>query len=216
MIVAHWQGISRTKWDYTPDPTVNFTNKNNKYVSADSAVALYWDPLKIAPGEEKVFETYYGLGDFRSRVSQYDYTLRVFAPDRLQVNASKDGYTVDSFDIIVEISNGQQIIDYPTVTLDLSPAGGTLRLAQGEEATKQISQYMIPGEIRTVRWKVIPQKQREFTAAQYVIKVDIYDYEKPFCIPLHHKAGDYWERQRKFWRNTAYRLLLGKGKEEKR
>src|SRR5690606_26350871 len=64
LIVAHWEGISRTKWDYEINEHLDFTSRLNQYRSADSAFALYWDPAELRPGQQKVFETYYGLGSF--------------------------------------------------------------------------------------------------------------------------------------------------------
>ncbi len=176
MIVAHWQGLSRSKWDYTPDPTVDFTTKRNKYNSADSAVAIYWEPAAIGPGEEKVFETYYGLGDFRSKKSDYNYNIRIFAPDRMAVNETKDGYIQETFDITVELNNNlpdSRILDHPKITLDLSVCDGALKLAPGEEETKSLGNHIMHNQIHTVKWKVVPQKQREFTAAQFVVRVEI-------------------------------------------
>ncbi|MDF2921551.1 MAG: hypothetical protein K0R57_465 [Paenibacillaceae bacterium] len=61
MTFAHWANIAATKFDYTPDTTLNFTNAINGSKTADSAVALYYDLGSIAAGAEKAFSTYYGV-----------------------------------------------------------------------------------------------------------------------------------------------------------
>jgi hypothetical protein len=61
MTFAHWANIAATKFDYTPDSTLNFTNAINGAKTADSAVALYYDLGAVAAGGEKSFSTYYGV-----------------------------------------------------------------------------------------------------------------------------------------------------------
>ncbi|KWX89275.1 hypothetical protein AMQ83_01580, partial [Paenibacillus riograndensis] len=63
MIVGHWNGLANTKWDYKVNPALDFTRDTNDYGSADSAVAFYWNPDKIAAGASQSFETVYGLGE---------------------------------------------------------------------------------------------------------------------------------------------------------
>ena len=42
---AHWANIASTVFDYTPDEALNFTNNLNDKKTADSAAALYYDPV---------------------------------------------------------------------------------------------------------------------------------------------------------------------------
>jgi len=51
-VIANWGDLFETVWDY--DPLIDFEH-------GDSAVALYWDPVSLAPGEKQVFATAYGL-----------------------------------------------------------------------------------------------------------------------------------------------------------
>lgn len=61
-VIAHWgddlcggvPGLFDTDWDYTPDP--HFA------VTCDSAVALYYNPVTLAPGQTRIYRTYYGIG----------------------------------------------------------------------------------------------------------------------------------------------------------
>lgn len=105
MVLAHWEGISGTKWDYQIDENLDFTTLRNPYGSADSAVALYWEPAEIAPGEQRVYETYYGLGSFFSTEKQAEYDTQLIAPKELQVNTTKDGYVQDTFEVQMVIDN---------------------------------------------------------------------------------------------------------------
>src|SRR5699024_12340249 len=53
---VYWASIFGTMWDY--DVT------SDTPVTRDSAVAIYHNPETIAPGQTRVINTYYGIGDF--------------------------------------------------------------------------------------------------------------------------------------------------------
>ncbi len=61
MTFAHWANIAATKFDYEPDPSLNFTNSINGTKTADSAAALYFNLGSMGAGKEKTFSTYYGV-----------------------------------------------------------------------------------------------------------------------------------------------------------
>lgn len=62
LIIAHWDydlcpgagaGLFSTAWDYTVNPNISIT--------CDSAVALYYNPVFLNPGQSRTVRTYYGL-----------------------------------------------------------------------------------------------------------------------------------------------------------
>jgi|GEM_PF-4811727 len=62
LIIAHWDdslcpgagpGLFSTAWDYTVNP--------NTSITCDSAVALYYNPVVLNPGQSRIVRTYYGL-----------------------------------------------------------------------------------------------------------------------------------------------------------
>ncbi len=154
MIVAHYAGISQSKWDYQPDGNVNFTEVTNRHGTADSAVALYWDPAVLGAGETRTYQTLYGLGNVRAQSAEADYALQLFAPKQLHLNEAQTGYTDGFFTVSLEIANGMSA-PLPAVqaTLDLGAARGVLKSAQGESLTKDID-FIMPGQIRTFTWRV--------------------------------------------------------------
>jgi len=170
IIAAHWEGISRTKWDYQVDPTLDFTSSRNKYGSADSAFALYWDPKTLAPGETRVYETFYGLGSFVTSLKQAKYASQIIAPKMLTVNEAKSGYLEEEFEIQLEIDNTTSKAEFlQDVVVELGlPA--ELELAQGEEAVKTIPAVGV-NETVSVSWKVKPRPQYTYKAAQYWINI---------------------------------------------
>ncbi len=170
MIIGHWDGLSESKWDYAVDSGLNFTTSKNSYKSADSAVALYWQPVSVGPGEEIICETFYGLGNFYTTQEEANYGLQVFAPEKLTLNGSKDGYNEETFNISVEIDNS--IMDAKQLTnmeISLGITDG-LELDAADEEIKTID-TLNTGEIRTVSWTVKAQPQDIFKVSQYVVTV---------------------------------------------
>ncbi|MCY9660127.1 S-layer homology domain-containing protein [Paenibacillus chondroitinus] len=168
MIIAHWNGISQTKWDYTVNPLLDFTNKQNAYGSADSAVALYWDPANIAPGGEAVFETYYGLGSFFTSKKEATYRLQIGAPKQLTLNDNRNGYNENEFEIRVDIDNAidrSVNMEGIQVTLGLPDE---LELTPGQGITKVVGR-MKGGETQSVTWRVKPKVQLAYKAAQFQV-----------------------------------------------
>jgi hypothetical protein len=105
MIVGHWNSLANTKWDYTPNPNLDFTRDTNDYGTADSAVAFYWEPAPIANGQSQSFETVYGLGE----LVQPDKVFSIRYMDTVQQLATlpgNEGYVDEGvFRIIAEIEN---------------------------------------------------------------------------------------------------------------
>ncbi len=59
---AHWNNLASSVFDFEPDPEITFTNPNNKkYLTADSAYALYYNVGTISSGLPGTVATYYGV-----------------------------------------------------------------------------------------------------------------------------------------------------------
>ncbi|WP_042196708.1 S-layer homology domain-containing protein [Paenibacillus camerounensis] len=105
MIVGHWNGLANTKWDYKVNPNLDFTRDTNDYGSADSAVAFYWNPDKIAAGGFQSFETVYGLGE----IIAPDKVFSVRFVDQIQQLATLEDNSAyrdeGIFDITAEVEN---------------------------------------------------------------------------------------------------------------
>lgn len=170
VIIGHWAGLSSNKWEYTPDETVNFTSAKNKYGTADSALAIYWEEETLAPDEERVYETFYGLGKLFSSDQAVSYDLLLSAPRQLTVNDDKDGYEEETFDIYLQLDNtlsGAQALDNVEVSLVL-PA--ELQLAASEQAVKTFTSVAV-NETKNVGWKVEATPQSSYKAVRYGVRV---------------------------------------------
>ena len=79
---AHWNNLAATAFDYTPNPEMNFTSRNNLlYQTADSAYALYYDMGSVAPGGEgSLVSTNYGVYSNESAQDAVKWRLTWYLP----------------------------------------------------------------------------------------------------------------------------------------
>jgi hypothetical protein len=171
MIIAHWSNISETKWDYTVDSSLDFTDENNTVGTADSAVALYWDEEPLSAGETRIIETYYGIGDISNYDSNSNYTASLITPSKLAVNGEKDGYEEEKFTVSVEINNSYTDSEILTnVSAKLLTREGGFVLADGETQEKTLA-VINEGSIETLSWEIEPVNQDSYVSE--AIKVEI-------------------------------------------
>jgi len=152
MTAAHWEGIGSTRWDYKPDSAVKFTSPFNKYNKSDSAVALYWNPEVLAPGETRVYETFYGLGVFTTADGN-TFLANMTGPDSLELREDKKGYTEEEFEISLALDNSLPVsVAMENVKAVLELSGG-LEPAPGQ--SKEISLGLLQRDARAnLTWKV--------------------------------------------------------------
>lgn len=170
MVIAHWEGISTTAWDYGIQ-ALNFTTEHNHYGSADSAVALYWNPNTLPAGGTTRFETYYGLGSLFTAKKQATYGVQMYAPKELKTNEAQDGYMPETFELHVAIDNtGVNARTMSQVAVELGlPL--ELVLEEGQER-RQIVDRIEEGEVLTLIWRVKAIPQQLYKAARYWVSVE--------------------------------------------
>jgi hypothetical protein len=128
-VIAKWGQIQKTRWDYVVDPNESVTN--------DSAVALYWMPQPVGPGEVRTVRSAYGVAGDRGG--------RAFLSSPLEADC-------EPFTVVLFVSNFELdplVNGQATIAL---PAG--LALKAGESATKNLG-TVAPGDTASVVWTVL-------------------------------------------------------------
>jgi hypothetical protein len=128
-VIASWPLIQFPKWDYPVAPT--------QAVTKDSAVALYWNPVQLAPGAMRTIVSQYGLAGDRGGTA--------FLTTPLEADCGSTfvaAFFVNNFEPN-PLSGG-----LATVVL---PPG--LALARGETATKPVAP-VAPGGTGSVTWQL--------------------------------------------------------------
>ena len=91
-VFAHWNNLAATVFDYTPDPSMTFTNSQNiKYATADSAYAIYND-LGTVGQDGQSFSCYYGVYSNYNVDMSKSVAFNVVAPSALTLTPDKQAY----------------------------------------------------------------------------------------------------------------------------
>jgi len=154
LVLASWPKIYPTTYDYTPDPSLDFTN--------DSAYALFWNPLSLAPGETRTYATLYGIAHLNTDLRP-PLALGVTAPVTLSV--SHEAYTPNPFTVIADVYNNGTATAHNTVlTLNLPP--GLSLTPDSAPLTQPIGDLAINQE-QIVSWKVLADPETSQATLTY-------------------------------------------------
>ena len=189
MIIGHWSGLSQSKWEYEVNNSLNFSVKENQYGSADSAVALYWNPIVIERGKTEVFETYYGIGNFSNINDKAKYNLNVYAPDKLTVESYLDKdenvqNKYEEFEIVAEVDNTfKDASNLTNVTASLILDEGLVLADPASNPNNEIPYKSVEvirsNEIYTFKWKVKSSNSDVFTSRQYRVDINCDNHTEP-------------------------------------
>ena len=164
---AHWNNLASTEFDYEPDTVapLDFTSiYNAEYMTADSAVALYYDMGAVdIGGAGSSVGLYYGVYSNHT-VGDSAVGLNIINSDKLELNADKTDYLDangergGNFSMDVRLQN---VSDKEIVSLAIAIMPGEFMYPYGadgpvENATPQEPYYveiknLQPGEIRDIR-----------------------------------------------------------------
>ncbi|MGI2296816.1 dockerin type I domain-containing protein [Paenibacillus sp. GXUN7292] len=188
VIVGHWVNLANTRYDYTPNPNVDFTNYSNPYLTPDTATAFYWNEKPIEPGKVRVSEMLYGIGNFSDQTQDKDLSIGI-QTDKVQLNKDKDGYLNDGkFKATVTIDNsitGAKELIEPVVVLTLDE-GLTFAATNTREYTVQISGGLNVGTVFDIpNIEIIASKQSMITAKRLIVSLnatEMNDANKPKLV----------------------------------
>lgn len=167
---AHWNNLASSVFDYEPEEdytqSLNFTNPYNlKYMTADSAAALYYDMGSAAAGEEstQAIGVYYGVYS-NATAEDSSVALNFAGATDMVLNEGKTGY-VDlngdapgNFTLTTKVQNtSDKALDYIAVAFT-TPEGMVSFDSDGTQNTTSsdgnpyyvIISNLQPGEVRDV------------------------------------------------------------------
>ena len=185
-VFGHWNNIASTVFDYTPDTTFTFTNyTNKKYLTSDSAYALYFDMGELAAGESAAAATNYGVYSNETVEEKATMAVNVNAPDVIQYATKVDGsedrskYVDDGlFEVKTHIKNfGDK--DYSDIRIVVTTAGCIEALDQlGQPIVSSTdSPYTMDitdvtaGKQLDINWnfKAVPQAAGQYSRIHYKV-----------------------------------------------
>lgn len=181
VIAGHWANLANTRYDYTPNSSCDYTNRSNKYITADSALALYWSPQDIGAGKASTCQFLYGVGNFTSELTGKKVNINMTVGGvKLKENAdgTSGGYENDGiFEVEATIDNtvtdAEELVG-ANITLGLENGLSCVtETAEGFETGTEISLGDIkPGETVTKKFRVKAEPQQEITAKAVSISLN--------------------------------------------
>ena len=179
-IIGHWANLADTKYDYTPNPSCNFSNNSNEYRTADSALAFYWNEEALGSQEVRKSEFLYGVGNFSQQLITSNLNINIDM-DRVYVTEDKSSYKNEGiFEVRAEIDNTvDNASDILNATLGItlekglsivgeSKAGET-SLVTGESVDID---YIPKGSTVSYYWRIKAEPQTTITAKE--VSVNLY------------------------------------------
>lgn len=131
LVFATWPSIKDTSWDYTVNPSLSV---------GDSAVAMYWEPVELAPGASVTWVTYYGLAGVGGGNAWID------APVSIMSDAPEFSATLWVANLSdTDFTGGEAVIALPE----------GLRLADGETERKPMETVPVNGGAQSVTWRLV-------------------------------------------------------------
>jgi hypothetical protein len=142
--MVDWGTLADAPWDFPFPAGADFTRQGE--AEQDTAVALYWEPASLAPGETRTYATLYGVGGVS--LSPAQLSLGLTAPAEVDYQYDNP----PTLNIVAYIENSGGFESRNTVcNLEL---GKAFRLGQGE--AKVTLGLLKPKETRQLTWKIIP------------------------------------------------------------
>jgi predicted heme/steroid binding protein len=157
VIMAHWNNLAASMYDYSADPDMTFSDFNNKYETPDSAIAMYWDEKSLGPNESISYKTMYGVMVNITGSEDADFGINLLAPRSLKLTDSMLAYEDDGdFQISVEIDN-TIVANRPVsgITLQLTLEKGLSLKDPENTATEIYLENIEAGGTRRFTWDVV-------------------------------------------------------------
>ncbi|NBV41238.1 cellulosome anchor protein, partial [bacterium] len=140
LILANWGSLADSPWDVEYEQGRSFIRVGED--EKDTALAIYWMPIQIAPGQTRRVRTVYGLGGLT--LSPGDLSLGLTAPAEATIGAKRE------LVIMAYIANTGGFDSYNTVATFKMPKG--IEILQGQPVNK-IGQLKV-GETRQIPLRI--------------------------------------------------------------
>ncbi len=138
-------------WGHLNDAPFDFIVIPNLSILGDSAVAMYWNPAILSPGQTRRMATYYGLGDLE--INEGELIVGLYGPTQLTIENGQlipNPFTVTAF-----VSNPYYTKDVTSeeVQAELALTEG-LSLEPGETAVHNLGVIAVNATVQT-SWRVL-------------------------------------------------------------
>jgi hypothetical protein len=158
---TNWGSVADAPWNFDFVPGRDFTRVGEWEL--DSAIAMFWDPVALEPGESRSYVTYYGLGGVT--IAAGDLVVGVTSP--AQVPADEEGF--QTFSIIAYVQNDGEgdaldVVAELKLPRELELVGSPAKVSLGDLAV---------GDTKHTGWQVRAQSNAEGTFSYEVVVTSV-------------------------------------------
>lgn len=114
---GHWNNLAASLFDFVPDASMDFTEIQNDYLTADSAYALYYDMGSVGSTPASMV-TYYGVYSHKDVPAAEKVTVDVSVPLRLELSDTRDDYIRLTDEGVADFTAGVTFENYVTDTAE--------------------------------------------------------------------------------------------------
>ena len=137
IVVSNWGTLADNPWHVPLQTGRPFVREGE--MELDSAVALYWNPVTLAPGETKTYATMYGLGGITRTIG--DLALGLTSPTEIEA--------ASEFTIVAYVQNTRGVIRNLDLVLEMPPGFEIIRMPS--DLHRDTLEYM---DTFQVAWRV--------------------------------------------------------------
>lgn len=141
--MVDWGTLADAPWSFPFPVGADFTRRGEE--AQDTAVALYWDPAPLGPGESRTYATRYGVGGVT--LSPAELSLGLTAPAEVDYQYDEER----PFSVVAYVENTGGFAARGAA-LRLEPSEG-LRLAEGTPIVPLGT--LPPGRTRQATWRLL-------------------------------------------------------------
>lgn len=156
---AHWNSLAATDFDFAPDESLNFTYEGSSdFLTADSAMAMYYDLGTISAGKQGLVNTYYGVFSNEKVNPEVDtVAFNMSAPASLELSADKKNYVSNCnqdedgkykedgiFNIQASLKNVSNDTDYKDIIVAVYASDGITPLDEHQKPLSYETSYSQP------------------------------------------------------------------------
>ena len=175
VVLGHWANLANTRYDYTPNPSCDFSNYSNQYRTPDSAMAFYWTEEALAPQASRKAQFLYGVGNFSDQLNDAAVGLGL-TTSAIQINTQKTGYEATGdgahFTLTATVDNSVDLAqDLYGVTVTPTLDKGLSLVGEDMAGVRSLGD-MTSGASRQLTWKVrVDSPTTEISALQCRVAV---------------------------------------------
>ncbi len=170
LAIGHWNSLASSLFDFAPTGSLDFTNVyNEQYLTADSAVGMYFDMGAVSKGNPGGLTTYYGVYSNQTVEENDSIAINLTSTTELQLAANSTEYlpataggTPGVFDVQAQIYNFSDY-ELSNITVAAYVTQGILPLDANGNVVESAADYLHPYTVEYIDFHAGETRSTKFS-----------------------------------------------------